>query len=76
MFGIAFDPDRPLIASSSFTAGDEQIAAGAVFDWRARGISQVDALVLFRSGLLVHPIETPGGRVETELPKNKRRDRR
>lgn len=83
-----FDLNRPLIASSGFTAGDEQIAAGAVFDWRARGISEVDVYAMFRSGLLYHESElqpakaalavTPSERVVVETPAQdrKRRDRR
>lgn len=59
MFRIAFDPSRPLVASSTFQAGGETIKGGDVFDWRARGIPQIDALAMFRSGLLVHPAPQP-----------------
>lgn len=55
MFRIAFDPEQPLVATSTFTAGSDQIAAGDVFDWRARGMQAIDALAMFRSGLLAHP---------------------
>lgn len=58
MLGLAFDPERPVAASSSFDAGGESIPAGAIFDWRARGMSQLDALALFSAGLLVHPVAT------------------
>lgn len=59
MFHIAFDPDRPMVASSSFTAGEDTIAAGSVFDWRARGMTELAAFALFSSGLLYHPSSTP-----------------
>ncbi len=59
MFRIAFDPDRPLVATSSFKAGDGTVEAGEVFDWRARGMAQIDALAMFRSGLLAHPPSLP-----------------
>lgn len=55
MFRLAFDPALPLVASSAF--GD--VAAGDVFDWRARGIAEIDALALFRSGLLTHAVSAP-----------------
>jgi hypothetical protein len=50
---IAFDPDRPLVATSAFPDGT--VAAGEVFDWRAKGSTELDALALFQSGLLAHP---------------------
>lgn len=52
MFRIAFDPDRPVIATSAFPDGT--VAAGEVFDWRAKGLQPIDALAMFRSGLLTH----------------------
>lgn len=53
MFRIAFDPDKPLVATSTFPDGTVQ--AGEVFDWRARGMQAIDAFAMFRSGLLAHP---------------------
>ena len=85
MFRIAFDPDRPLVATSSFQAGGETIATGVVFDWRARGLQAVDALAMFRSGLLAHTAPKvvvvsakPRVRVNVQTPtqERKRRDRR
>lgn len=53
MFRIAFDPDRPLVATSAFPDGT--VAAGETFDWRAKGLAEIDAFAMFRSGLLTHP---------------------
>lgn len=55
MFRIAFDPDLPVVATSAFPDGT--VAAGEVFDWRAKGLQPIDALAMFRSGLLTH--QTP-----------------
>jgi len=70
MFGIAFDPDRPLVATSAFPDGT--VAAGEVFDWRAKGLQAIDALAMFRSGLVTHPPEavTPlaSGELEAAAP--------
>jgi hypothetical protein len=52
MFRIAFDPDRPVFATSAFSDGT--VAAGEAFDWKARGLQPIDALAMFRSGLLTH----------------------
>lgn len=85
MLGRAFDPERPVAASSEFDAGGEMIPAGAIFDWRARGLSQLDALAMFSAGLLVHSNDlvdvrmTPSERVAVETPaqaSKRRRDRR
>jgi hypothetical protein len=55
MLRADFDPDRPLVATSAFPDGT--VAAGQVFDWRAKGLAQLDALVLFQSGLVAHAQE-------------------
>jgi hypothetical protein len=59
MFRIAFDPALPVFATSAFPDGT--VASGEQFDWRAKGIAEIDALALFRSGLLTHqtPLEAP-----------------
>lgn len=69
MLAREFDPQRPLVATSAFHAGADVVAAGEVFDWRARGLSELDALALFSAGLLTHPTEplpgfVPGGEIE------------
>jgi hypothetical protein len=78
MLGIHFDPSRPVVASSSFQAGEDTIAAGDAFDWRARGMTELDARALFGAGLLVHqPLKaTPGERVDVETPSQQRKRRR
>lgn len=58
MFGLAFDPDRPLVATSAFPDGT--VAAGEAFDWRAKGLTELDALALFSAGLVTHVVEMPG----------------
>lgn len=57
MLPVAFDPDRPLVATSAFPASDRMVAAGEVFDWRAMGLPPIDVLAMVRSGLLTHPLE-------------------
>lgn len=57
MFRIAFDPERPVVATSTFPDGTCQ--AGEVFDWRAKGLQPIDALAMFRSGLLTHVSPPP-----------------
>lgn len=52
MLGLRFDPSLPLVATSSFDAGGDKVAAGDAFDWRARGLSELDALTLFSSGIV------------------------
>lgn len=61
MLGLRFDPALQLVATSAFDAGDAVIAAGQVFDWRARGMSELDVMALFSSGLLAHssPLDAP-----------------
>lgn len=51
------DPDKPLVASSAFAAGDGVVSAGEVFDWRARGMTLVEVAPLYASGLLVHSLD-------------------
>lgn len=58
MFRIAFDPLLPVYATSSFPDGT--VKAGEQFDWRARGLQAIDALAMFRSGLLAHAHALPG----------------
>lgn len=80
MHVAGFDLERPLVASSRFTAGDKVIDAGGVFDWRAHGMTEVEVFALYRAGLLVPAVAvvaTPGERVLVETPAQaKRRDRR
>ena len=59
MFRLAFDSERPLVATSAFQASDRVVQAGDVFDWRAHGMTEIEALALFRSGVVAHSIETP-----------------
>lgn len=79
MLARHFDPARPVVASSSFATGDKTIAAGESFDWRARGMSEVDAAAMFGAGLLVHPPQTatlrltPGERVTVASPGKRKR---
>lgn len=54
MPGLRFDPALPVIATSAFDAGDLKVEAGTVFDWRARGLTEIDAVALFSTGLLAH----------------------
>lgn len=71
MFRIAFDPALPVFATSAFPDGT--VASGEKFDWQAKGIAAIDALALFRSGLLTHqapPLEAP------ETPTKARAQRR
>lgn len=68
MLGRAFDPDRPLVATSAFQSGDRVVAAGEAFDWRAEGLSQLDALAMFSAGLLTHAAAEPSA----EAPKKRR----
>lgn len=83
MLQLAFDPARPTVASSSFQAGEDAIAAGDVFDWRARGMTEIEAATLFGAGLLVHPasstvelLVSPGERVDVETPAQQRKRKR
>lgn len=59
MLGRAFDPERPVAASSTFDAGGESVPAGAIFDWRERGLTDLAALAMFSAGLLVHVAQPP-----------------
>lgn len=52
---LGFDPARPLVAVSRFRAGEAVIEAGDAFDWRARELTELDALTLFQSGFVTHP---------------------
>lgn len=52
MLGLHFDPSLPLIAASAFNAGDTRVEAGDHFDWRARGLTELEALAMFSAGLL------------------------
>lgn len=72
MFRIAFDPALPVFATSAFPDGT--VASGEKFDWQAKGIAVIDALALFRSGLLTHqaPLEQP----QPETPTKARAQRR
>jgi hypothetical protein len=64
MSANVFDPSLPLVATSSFQAGEDAITGGSGFDWRARGISEIDAFAMFSSGLLRHQDELPSSAVE------------
>ena len=64
MFRIAFDPELPVIATSPMP----DVAAGEVFDWRAKGLQPVDALAMFRSGLLAHASVLPPSAAPAALP--------
>lgn len=57
MFRLAFDPLLPVFATSDFPDGTAK--AGEAFDWRARGLQAIDALAMFRSGLLTHAAPQP-----------------
>jgi hypothetical protein len=65
MLRMGFDPDRPLVATSAFQDGT--LAAGEVFDWRAKGMQPIDVLVLFQSGLLTHS-DSPPSAAPAALP--------
>jgi hypothetical protein len=66
MLRVGFDPNRPLVATSAFPDGT--CAAGEVFDWRAKGRTELDALALFQSGLLAHPstLDAPAAATPTK----------
>lgn len=53
MFAFDFDPDLPLEAASEFPTGDGIVRAGDAFDWRARGMSEIEVVPMMRAGLLV-----------------------
>lgn len=55
MHAISFDPALPVVATSSFMAGERMIAAGEPVDWRSLGVSEVDLFVWYRAGL-VRPV--------------------
>lgn len=81
MFRLAFDPLLPVFATSDFSDGT--VKAGEAFDWRTRGLQAIDALAMFRSGLLTHAAShviavhvTPGERVVVETPAQQRKRKR
>ncbi len=55
MFLIAFNPELPLVAATSFTGGEHAFAAGDPFDWRAIGLSEREVYDMFRANLVMHP---------------------
>jgi hypothetical protein len=55
MFRIAFNPDLPVVASSSFSAKGHRFATGAPIDWRALGITAQTLLDWWRAGQVAHP---------------------
>jgi hypothetical protein len=80
MLGLHFDPDLPLIATSAFHAGEIKVEAGDAFDWRARGLTELEAVALFSAGLLTAatsaaPIATSQAAVKQKLEQSRRGSR-
>jgi hypothetical protein len=86
MFRIAFNPDLPVVASSSFSAKGHRFATGAPVDWRALGITAQTLLNWWRAGQVAHPTKaapvvskiaiTPGESVHVDPPKPRSKRRR
>jgi hypothetical protein len=80
MLGLRFDPALPLVATSAFQAGELKVESGDVFDWRARGLTELDARTMFGSGLLIHPdpamAETTIAAPPKQKPQQDRREKR
>lgn len=73
MLLLAFNPDLPLVATSDFDAGDRRVRAGEVFDWRSRGMSDVEVVPLVATGMLRHPAGAAPQAVETPRQQHDRR---
>lgn len=76
MHGLSFDPSLPIVATSSFMAGERAVSAGEALDWRAMGMTEIDLLVWYQAGL-VRPADskpvTPAAGTSAVLSRGKRR---
>lgn len=75
MHGLSFDSSLPVVATSSFMAGERAVSAGEALDWRAMGMTEIDLLVWYQAGLVrpadSKPVATtdPDELTESELEK-------